>query len=352
MSMFCIQEARPVLFSREDRACRFAFDGCHYYFTLCGTARIVKTDLALCPLEQFDTCRIYDCICYDPCERCFWASAHRAPLRLFRLDCSLRETDAISLSPCPEARGELAGLSFDCCTNSILLAYPAAVLALDKKEACCQCRYRSTCGFLTGLCSLSPGLLVTRLHNGCQELLSLDPCGEIVALFRLERDVNLQGIVYRPCGSCAVLDCLLLRQGCYSYLYERPFHTEDFGFTPCPCNDHYCSGACCPLPAPKPDSEQACTDVIESVALVEAALAHILNAEGEKLQKVIAESCDFDELMCVNKEVNRTLIHATQLEQALYAKLAVLSDICPCESDCPSPCMPSCPSPRPPCRSC
>lgn len=35
---------------------------------------------------------------------------------------------------------------------------------------------------------------------------------------------------------------------------------------------------------------QAVTDLIESVALQETALSHILNAEGEKIQKVVATS--------------------------------------------------------------
>ena len=34
--------------------------------------------------------------------------------------------------------------------------------------------------------------------------------------------------------------------------------------------------------------EQAVTDIIESVALQETALSHILNAEGEKIQKMVA----------------------------------------------------------------
>ena len=34
--------------------------------------------------------------------------------------------------------------------------------------------------------------------------------------------------------------------------------------------------------------EQAITDLIQSVALEETALSHILNAEGEKIQKVVA----------------------------------------------------------------
>lgn len=350
MSMFCIQDARPVLFSLGERACRLAFDGCHYYFTLRDSACVVQCDLALCVQERFPTSRIYDCLCYDPRERCFWATARRCPLRIFRLDCCFREIDAIPIPLSPESRGEISGLSYNCCTDCILIAYPSALLELCKKDCCLRTLYRAACGFITGVCALSPGILITTLCGCTQELRSLDPCGELLSAFTLEPDTTLAGICYRPChaqGASAVLDCLLLRQDCYPYLYERPFRAEDFGFLPCHCNDHGFCGACCCAKPCKPDCKTACAEVIESVALVEASLAHILNAEGEKLQKVIAESCDFDELMCVNREVNRTLINATQLEQALYAKLSVLSDLCH-EEDCEAPCH----LPFPPCRPC
>ena len=39
--------------------------------------------------------------------------------------------------------------------------------------------------------------------------------------------------------------------------------------------------------------DQAITDLIQSVALEETALSHILNAEGEKIQKFWHTHCDF-----------------------------------------------------------
>lgn len=71
---------------------------------------------------------------------------------------------------------------------------------------------------------------------------------------------------------------------------------------------------------------QAITDLIESIALEETALSHILNAEGEKLQRVIGFECvDFCQLMEVNESVANMVAVVSGLEQALKDKLEFIS---------------------------
>ena len=48
---------------------------------------------------------------------------------------------------------------------------------------------------------------------------------------------------------------------------------------------------------------QAVTNLIESIAVEETALRHILNAEGEKLQKAVSMDCSMRELLEVNESV-------------------------------------------------
>ena len=80
---------------------------------------------------------------------------------------------------------------------------------------------------------------------------------------------------------------------------------------------------------------QAVTDIIESVALQETALSHILNAEGEKIQKVVAMSDVIPEvLMAVNKSVESMVGAVSRLEMILQSKLAVF-DGCLCDGDQP-----------------
>lgn len=78
--------------------------------------------------------------------------------------------------------------------------------------------------------------------------------------------------------------------------------------------------------------QQAVTDIITSVALVQTALSHILNAEGEKIQKVVADATDVKEILDINKSVKSTINAITRLEMLLQLKLEMFED-CLCERD-------------------
>ena len=72
--------------------------------------------------------------------------------------------------------------------------------------------------------------------------------------------------------------------------------------------------------------DQAITDLIESVALEETALSHILNAEGEKMQAVIGmPDVTPEQLFKLNSSVQHTINAVTRLEMMLQAKLDLFS---------------------------
>ncbi len=74
-----------------------------------------------------------------------------------------------------------------------------------------------------------------------------------------------------------------------------------------PCKDKLC---------------QAITDLIESVALEQAALSHILNAEGEKLQAYLSlPDQTLESLLNVNKSVKKMVDSVALLEMVLQAKI-------------------------------
>ncbi|WP_312692228.1 hypothetical protein [Caproiciproducens sp.] len=78
---------------------------------------------------------------------------------------------------------------------------------------------------------------------------------------------------------------------------------------------------------------QAISDNIESVALEQAALSHILNAEGEKLQAVMTvANVTPSQLLDTNRSVKKMVDSISRLELILQSKLDMFSD-CAC-ADC------------------
>jgi len=73
--------------------------------------------------------------------------------------------------------------------------------------------------------------------------------------------------------------------------------------------------------------DQAITDLIESVALQETALSHIMNAEGEKIQ-YFRETAGISpaQMLAVNASVESMVRAITNLEVVLQTKLDLFVD--------------------------
>ena len=75
---------------------------------------------------------------------------------------------------------------------------------------------------------------------------------------------------------------------------------------------------------------QAITDLFESVALQQTALSHILNAEGEKLQRIFAfDNITPETVLAANHSVESTVNAIAGLESVLEMKLRLFTD-CAC----------------------
>ena len=86
-------------------------------------------------------------------------------------------------------------------------------------------------------------------------------------------------------------------------------------------------------PSRHDDRRKAITELIEAVSKEQEALARILEAEHRKIEKV-TELCDtdVDDLVQIDKSVERVLAAVTRLELALQLKLDLFHD-CRCPDD-------------------
>ncbi len=90
------------------------------------------------------------------------------------------------------------------------------------------------------------------------------------------------------------------------------------------------------IPDIRPDieltREQVAHLLLASIAMEELGLAHILNAEGEKLQKAVGDpQLSMEERLGVNEAVERMLRTLIRKELLLQMKLDAVLKMLPCE---------------------
>lgn len=85
------------------------------------------------------------------------------------------------------------------------------------------------------------------------------------------------------------------------------------------------------MPVIKPGTitrEDAIGEIIESIAMEESSLSHILNAESEKIMAVVGNpNSTAEQLLAVNRSVKSTIGTITRLEATLQAKLDLFQPI-------------------------
>ena len=337
---------------------QLAYNGCDYALLEIKQHGIVRLDKNLCPIETVHTVRKYTTICYDKQLNCYWASAAGNLSTLYQLDMQFCEISKLLLMGI--SLHQLRGMSCDPCDGSLWLLFADAAVCVNKDSGECGVKsHRKNNRLNMGILALCGGYLVSYLEGGrqCIEVVcpGCGPCTEIA----IPKHYYLKAMVlHRVCDGenpdCIYYEIALLlhkKESCELCAMELSLSCCNGVIPPCPpcpcpcppCPPHPpCPPCPCPCPPcpphpphppcpPVPPYPSCCCgkyEIMHSVALEEAGIAHILNAEGEKLQKAVATSTSIQELLCVNESVRRTITQITLLEGQLYSKLEVLSDCC------------------------
>ena len=67
--------------------------------------------------------------------------------------------------------------------------------------------------------------------------------------------------------------------------------------------------------------EQSINSILTSIAMEEAALSHILNAEGEKIQYVLANCANIEDVIKTNESVKQLVDSICDLQLTLKSKM-------------------------------
>ena len=207
----------------------------------------------------------------------------------------------------------------------MLAAYKDRVIEISKRDG----RIRIMCegcekGYI-GVLSIAPFHAVVRQNENAESVIFYSNECRQVRCLSIPSEYRVKDLIFNPCRKPdrPELEILLLVTKCGEGMLILRCTVKACEMDLDRCNYEVCNAECS---EGKPG--QCICDVLESIALVEAALAHMLNAEGEKLQKGVQITDNICDLLELNKSANKMLINVTQLEFLLYSKLQALSDLC------------------------
>ena len=290
-----------------------AFDGCFYYLTMPNDKNIYQFDRKFCLKCKIKAHKIFNGLCYDSLEKCFWATEGTRHNVIYKLNEKMQEIDCIKFENIRHNYRQILGISYDCARNILLLAFHDAIHEISKTGK--SKVYIKLCPHVLAVASIAPYIAIA-INDGENQRILFYKDNELVKTEIIPSIYLIRAIVFNPCEPCLVI---LATKHCR---YPRIlFCCVNFDVE-C-CHNKLCGKKC------KPHSH-GCGDkcnIIDSIAKMETALSHILNAEGEKLQKAVEIAENVDELLETNQSIHKTLMLATQLEQVLYAKLQATTEL-------------------------
>lgn len=325
----------------------FTINSCDFYFLDRSGCRLIKWSSNVQPIETITLERKYLCICYDYREKCFWAIPECDSYMICRLDQCFCEVGHIRIKG--GCQQNPISLCCNVCGNDLWICYPYQFARVEK------CSEKTTWDKSKDSRKKNLAFIaqcecqVNCYYDGTRQIMELASlCNEESMELCIPKAYKVVGMA--PC--CGSNNCkkfqlyVLLSKGCSQELILMEYCIECSRGMIEPCCAEPCPPEPCLIKCPLDFHCGGEYEIMHSIALEEAGIAHILNAEGEKIQKAVACSNNIEELICVNESVKRTLTQVTLLEGMLYSKLEALVSYHDCNgtSKQESPCLNFCPA--------
>ena len=189
---------------------------------------------------------------------------------------------------------------------------------------CCNKKIISNPNITSIICFCNK-LYIAYIKNNSSYISEISKSGNVVNTYFIDDDIIINSIMNVKHN----MQLLITKYNKFNYLYIIDI---------C-CNklyDKYCEINCdeeCKIDIEICDREKCNVNgIIKSIALIECSLAHILNAEGEKIQKSVRCCNNLCELLKVNDSVTNTIKQITCLEDILKDKLEIALKCCDCKN--------------------
>lgn len=328
---------------------KITFNGINYIFLDPHNCKIILLNKDFCLFKAINLQRQYSDICFDDIHKCYWAICNGDVSTIYKLDGNFDEISKMSIKDAKPNR--VSGISYNYCNSSLWVAFDDCIGYIEDKSNTIKYVHNKNKKMINkSILALPHCTLVSYNENckqfikicntkGCQDLIECLTKGyniEDMCLISFECDKEVNCSTYSMClllsEECSsnifvIKCCIKFCENCSPEFIYKEVKECDTCKSSKECDECFCNKFNC----------NAKYEIMHSIALEEAGIAHILNAEGEKIQKAVACFDSVEELLCINESVKQTIIHITQLETQLYLKLSELQ-----KNDCYSNCFKNC----------
>lgn len=288
------------------------FDGQSFYLTNPKENAIVMLDEQFQFVKEYHMNRPYQLICYNKKKDCFYAVDMNQSEYIYQLNHQLEEMNYFCISEYKEPYSKIMNITYSENHDALIIVFDNQMIEMnDNGEVFLLSQNLNQESYH---CFLDFGLyyivIVWHKDQQCLYLFHQDGC--LIKQFCIPCDYKIIDIVLTSHCDQQTLEFLILAiKNCRLCLLRCVICIE-----PCSC----CKENCCMIPC----VEKRVCDILESIALQETALSHIINAEGEKIQKAIDIATDVCDLLKIDQSVNQTITQVMLLENVLYSKLQAI----------------------------
>ncbi len=311
----------------------------NYILTNPDCKQIKIYNYLLNPINKIETCNKYSVITEAKQYNQFYAVIKKDYKSIYILNNIYKEINKINLKLPYNYYNEILSIAYDCDNCKIIISQKQKVFSITlqgdfikdelSKETIKNITDSNYITYknLNGCCYKQPirynlnitstgyfcnHLFIAYTKNNTAYISEISELGNIIKTYYIEDNIIINSIF----NANNILSLLITKNNNYNYIYTTDVCQK------CYCEIKSCDDEC------RIDYEclnychkECCNDVICSIACMEKGLAHILNSEGEKLQKGIKIAKDIPELLKINECINKTITDITLLEQVLHHKL-------------------------------
>lgn len=338
----------------ETYCCAF-FKKYYYYLLKDCNAIIEKRNCYLKKDKTISGCQNYSCLCRYSIKDEYLAVKKKDFNYIFILNEDFQEINKIELKISNIYKKEIKALTYNYKAQKIMLITAdrlysfsldgdflkeeinintlASVIQNNSQSrivrntnSCCN-QYYNNCDLkFTSIGFVCGKVFVAYTKNKSAFISEISPNGNIVNTYYIDENIEIKSIFEVNKN----MQLLITKTNSYSYIYITNYcccynkHLKNY----CKVCFDKCESHDCDYHPDECDEEIKCEDIIESIAKIEKSLAHILNAEGEKIQKAVNLADNTNELIKINESVSKVIVNITLLEQLLIEKLELALKCC------------------------